>query len=347
MSSNRSDSASIPSGQQDAARTYERVAVIIPCYNEAISIAKVVTDFRRELPGAQIWVYDNNSTDDTAHLAREAGAHVRREERRGKGNVVRSMMRDIDADCYIMVDGDDTYPAEAAPEMVRLVLDDGYDMVNGDRLSTTYFDENKSVLHGLGNRLVRGMINLLFRSNVRDIMTGYRAMGFGFTKTLPVLSRGFELETEMTIHALDKNMKLIEVPIAYRDRPEGSESKINSVVDGAKVIGMIFNLVREYRPLLFFGLVGLILMVLGCAFFGSVVAEFFATHLVPRVPTLVVSMLLFVLGLLLISTGLILDGTAHKARKTFEIDLNELMWRRRLENAQGNPASSDEGAIRA
>lgn len=346
MSDTRSDSSS-PSAQADAPRSYERVAVIIPCYNEAIAITKVVTDFRRELPGAQIWVYDNNSTDDTARLAREAGAHVRHEQRRGKGNVVRSMMRDIDADCYIMVDGDDTYPAEAAPEMVRLVLDEGYDMVNGDRLSTTYFEENKSVLHGLGNRLVRGMINLLFRSNVRDIMTGYRAMGFGFTKTLPVLSRGFELETEMTIHALDKNMKLIEVPIAYRDRPEGSESKINSVVDGAKVIGMIFNLVREYRPLLFFGLLGLILMVLGCAFFGSVVAEFFATHLVPRIPTLVVSMLLFVLGLLLISTGLILDGTAHKARKTFEIDLNELMWRRRLENAQASPASSDESAIRA
>ena len=346
MSDTRSDSSST-SARQDAGRAYERVAVIIPCYNEAIAISKVVTDFRRELPGAQIWVYDNNSTDDTARLAREAGAHVRHEQRRGKGNVVRSMMRDIDADCYIMVDGDDTYPAEAAPEMVRLVLEEGYDMVNGDRLSTTYFEENKSVLHGLGNRLVRGMINLLFRSNVRDIMTGYRAMGFGFTKTLPVLSRGFELETEMTIHALDKNMKLIEVPIAYRDRPEGSESKINSVVDGAKVIGMIFNLVREYRPLLFFGLVGLILMILGCAFFGSVVAEFFATHLVPRVPTLVVSMLLFILGLLLISTGLILDGTAHKARKTFEIDLNELMWRRRLENDQGNAASSDESAIRA
>lgn len=318
--------------------SYERVAVIIPCYNEALTISKVVSDFRRELPGAAVWVYDNNSTDDTARLAREAGACVRREQRKGKGNVVRSMMRDIDADCYIMVDGDDTYPAEAAPEMVRLVLEDGYDMVNGDRLSTTYFAENKSVLHGLGNRLVRGMINFLFRANVRDIMTGYRAMGFGFTKTLPVLSRGFELETEMTIHALDKNMKLIEVPIAYRDRPEGSHSKINSVTDGAKVIGMIFNLVREYRPLLFFGVIGLVLMIIAACFFGSVVAEFFQTHLVPRIPTLVVSVVLLVLGLLLISTGLILDGTAHKARKTFEIDLNELMWRRRLENAEPHPS---------
>lgn len=346
MSDTRSDSSFSASDHEAPARTYERVAVIIPCYNEAIAITKVVGDFRRELPGAQIWVYDNNSTDDTARLAHKAGAHVRHEQRRGKGNVVRSMMRDIDADCYVMVDGDDTYPAEAAPEMVRLVLDEGYDMVNGDRLSTTYFEENKSVLHDLGNRLVRGMINLLFSSNVRDIMTGYRAMGFGFTKTLPVLSRGFELETEMTIHALDKNMKLIEVPVAYRDRPEGSQSKINSVVDGAKVIGMIFNLVREYRPLMFFGVIGLLLMIIGSIFFGGVVAEFFQTGLVPRVPTLVVSMLLVVMGLLMISTGLILDGTAHKARKTFEIDLNELMWRRRLENDQGM-ASSDEKAIRA
>lgn len=323
--------------QNDANTTpsYDRVAVIIPCYNESLTISKVVSDFRRELPGAAIYVYENNCTDNTAQLAKDAGAIVRSEQRRGKGNVVRTMIRDIDADCYVMVDGDDTYPAEAAPAMVAKVLDEGYDMVNGDRLSTTYFAENKSVLHGLGNRLVRGMINLLFGSNVRDIMTGYRAMGFGFAKTLPVLSRGFELETEMTIHALDKNMKLCELPIQYRDRPEGSESKINSVVDGAKVIGMIFNLVREYRPLMFFGVIGLVLMIIGAGFFGSVVAEFFATRLVPRIPTLVVAMILLVMGLLCISTGLILDGTAHKSRKTFEITLNELMWRRRLETDKG------------
>ena len=314
--------------------SYDRVAVIIPCYNEALTIGKVVTDFRRVLPGATIYVYDNNCTDDTAKIAAEAGAVVRREQRRGKGNVVRTMLRDIDADCYVMVDGDDTYPAEDAPAMVEKVLCEGYDMVNGDRLSTTYFQENKSVLHGLGNRLVRGMINFLFRSNVRDIMTGYRAMGFGFAKTLPVLSRGFELETEMTIHALDKNMKLIELPTGYRDRPEGSESKINSVVDGAKVIGMIFNLVREYRPLLFFGVIGLVLMIVGACMFGGVVAEFFATHLVPRIHTLVISMLVLIMGLLCISSGLILDGTAHKARKSFETELNELMWRRRLETTE-------------
>lgn len=326
--------------------SYERVAVIVPCYNEALTVTKVVTDFRRELPGATVYVYDNNSTDDTARLAREAGAVVRREQRRGKGNVVRTMLRDIDADCYVMVDGDDTYPAEDAPAMVAKVLDEGYDMVNGDRLSTTYFSENKSVLHGFGNRLVRGMINFLFQAKVRDIMTGYRAMSFGFVKTLPVLSRGFELETEMTIHALDKNMKLCELPVGYRDRPEGSHSKINSVTDGAKVIGMIFNLVREYRPLLFFGIIGLLFMVLGACFFGSVVAEFFSTHLVPRIPTLVVSMLVLVMGLLCISTGLILDGTAHKARKTFEIDLNELMWRRRLETTEEERAARERQASR-
>ena len=227
----------------------DKVAVLIPCYNESITIEKVVRDYRRVLPEAVIYVYDNNSTDGTDRIARDAGAIVRYEYRQGKGNVIRSMFRDIEAQCYLMIDGDDTYPAEDAPQMIDLVLNKGVDMVIGDRLSSTYFTENKRPFHNSGNLVVRGLINRLFRSNVKDIMTGYRAFSRLFVKSFPVLSKGFEIETEMTIHALDKNFLLEEVPVSYRDRPTGSESKLNTVSDGVKVLKTIMNLFRDYKPL--------------------------------------------------------------------------------------------------
>ena len=236
----------------------KKVAVLIPCYNEEKTVEKVVADYRRALPQADIYVYDNNSTDRTAELARKAGAIVRREYRQGKGNVIRSMFRQIDADCYLMTDGDDTYPAENAPEMVRMVLEGEADMVNGDRLSSTYFTENKRPFHNTGNRVVRGLINRLFGAQVRDIMTGYRAFSRSFVKTFPVLSHGFEIETEMTIHAVDKNFLIRELPVEYRDRPQGSVSKLNTYSDGAKVLCTIFRLYKDYRPFAFFGACALV-----------------------------------------------------------------------------------------
>ena len=230
----------------------DKIAVLIPCYNESLTIEKVVSDYKEALPEATIYVYDNNSSDHTDELARKAGAKVVYEYRQGKGNVIRSMFRDIDAECYLMIDGDDTYPAENAREMVDLVLNKGVDMVIGDRLSSTYFTENKRPFHNMGNRIVRSLINHLFHSNVKDIMTGYRAFSRLFVKSFPVLSKGFEIETEMTIHALDKNFLLEEIPVTYRDRPEGSESKLNTVSDGMKVLKTIASLFRDYKPLLFF-----------------------------------------------------------------------------------------------
>ena len=236
----------------------DKIAVLIPCYNESLTIEKVVSDYKEALPEATIYVYDNNSSDHTDELARKAGAKVVYEYRQGKGNVIRSMFRDIDAECYLMIDGDDTYPAENAREMVDLVLNKGVDMVIGDRLSSTYFTENKRPFHNMGNRIVRGLINHLFHSNVKDIMTGYRAFSRLFVKSFPVLSKGFEIETEMTIHALDKNFLLEEIPVTYRDRPEGSESKLNTVSDGMKVLKTIASLFRDYKPLLFFSCASII-----------------------------------------------------------------------------------------
>ena len=235
-----------------------KIAVLIPCYNESKTIAKVVSDYKAVLPTADIYVYDNNSKDDTDKIANEAGAIVRYERRQGKGNVIRTMFREIDADCYIMIDGDDTYPAENAAEMCRLVLEEKVDMVIGDRLSSTYFEENKRPFHNFGNSLVRGLINRLFHANVKDIMTGYRAFSKPFVKHFPVLSQGFEIETEMTIHALDKNFYIREVPVQYRDRPEGSVSKLNTYSDGAKVLMTIARLFREYKPFLFFSIVAVL-----------------------------------------------------------------------------------------
>ncbi len=299
-----------------------KIAVLIPCYNESKTIEKVVKDFKRELPEAEIYVYDNNSTDGTAEIAAEAGAIVRHEYRQGKGNVIRSMFREIDADCYLMVDGDDTYPAENAREMADLVLSKKADMVIGDRLSSTYFQENKRPFHNTGNRLVRFLINNIFHSKVKDIMTGYRAFSPLFVKYFPVLSQGFEIETEMTIHALDKNFLLCEIPVGYRDRPEGSHSKLNTISDGMKVIRTIFILFREYRPFMFFSVISALLWILSLVMFIPVLIEYFDTGLVPRFPTLIVSGVIAMFATLLFICGVILDVVIKKHRQLYELFLN-------------------------
>ena len=285
------------------------VAVLLPCYNEEVTIGKVVRDFKASLPQADIYVYDNNSTDRTADIAASEGAIVRKEPRQGKGNVIRAMFEDIDADVYVMADGDDTYPADAAPAMVDKVLE-GYDMV-------------------IGNRLVRGSINGLFHANVTDIMTGYRAFSFTFVKTYPVLSRGFEVETEMTIHSLNNNLRLFEMPIQYRDRPEGSVSKLDTVGDGIKVMSTIFRMIREYKPLPFFGGLGAILGIIGIVLCGSVTVDFWHTGMVARFPTLIGAVMLVIAGLLLFITGIILDVMAKNDRKAFIIDANQFAMMRR------------------
>lgn len=301
-----------------------KIAVLIPCYNESKTIAKVVEDYRAALPEADIYVYDNNSTDHTDDVAREAGAIVRYEYRQGKGNVIRTMFREVEADCYLMIDGDDTYPAENAREMVTLVLDKHVDMVVGDRLSATYFTENKRPFHNLGNRMVKGLVNTIFKGNISDIMTGYRAFSYQFVKSFPVISKGFEIETEMTIHALDKNLSLRSVQVGYRDRPADSPSKLNTYSDGFKVLRTIVRLYKEYRPLSFFGLFALILALAGLVLFVPVFMEYLRTGLVPRFPTLIVSGVTFTLALLLWVCGLILDTVAKKHRQLFEINLNLL-----------------------
>ena len=300
------------------------IAVLVPCYNEEQTINKVIKDFKKSLPNAVIYVYDNNSSDKTAEIAKKAGAIVCHEHKQGKGNVVRSMFRDIDADAYILVDGDDTYPAESAQEMVDLVLKEDADMVIGDRLSSTYFNENKRFGHNFGNVLVRKSINTLFCANVTDIMTGYRAFSYRFVKSFPVLSDGFQIETEMTIHALDKKMNLANLPIEYRDRPEGSSSKLNTYSDGIKVLLTIFSLVVEYRPLFFFSILSFILAIISCSLFIPILIEYTQTQLVPRFPTLFVSIGIGIFAILSFFTGLILNVVAKKHRQLFEINLNLL-----------------------
>ncbi len=299
-----------------------KIAVLIPCYNEGKTIEKVVTDFKRELPEADVYVYDNNSTDNTAELALRAGAIVRTETRQGKGNVMRSMFREIDADCYLIIDGDDTYPANHAREMCDLVLQEQVDMVIGDRLSSTYFEENKRPFHNVGNRLVRFLINKLFKSQVTDIMTGYRAFSRLFVKNMPILSRGFEIETEMTIFALDRNFKIREIPITYRDRPMGSYSKLNTFSDGFKVVKTVFQLFRDYKPFLFFSTVALLLVAVSLCLFIPVFIEYLQTGLVLRFPTLFVSGFIMVLAMLFYIGGLILEVMAKKHRQLFELLLN-------------------------
>lgn len=299
-----------------------RIAVLIPCYNESVTIRKVIEDYRKALPEAVIYVYDNNSTDGTDRIALEAGAEVRYEYRQGKGNVIRSMFREIDADCYLMIDGDDTYPAENARELVECVLSGRADMAIGDRLSSTYFTENKRPFHNMGNRLVRSVINSLFHSDIKDIMTGYRAFSRLFVKSYPVLSKGFEIETEMTIHCLDKNFKIMEIPVQYRDRPEGSVSKLNTFSDGTKVLKTILTLFRDYKPLKFFTIISLLFIIAGAALFAPILLEYTRTGLVPRFPTLFVSCMLFVVAVLMYITGILLHVINKKHRQLYELFLN-------------------------
>ena len=290
-------------------------------FNEALSVRKVIEDWRNEIPEAKIYVYDNNSTDRTGEIAEKAGAIVKVEHRQGKGNVVRSMFMDVEADCYLMIDGDGTYPADVAEKMCNLVLKDGVDMVVGDRLSSTYFKENKRPFHNTGNRLVRGLINLIFRSKVRDIMTGYRAFSRDFVKTFPVLSKGFEIETEMTIHALDKNFYIEEIPVNYKDREAGSESKLNTFSDGFKVLFTIARLFEEYRPMLFFGIFGLVFLILAFVFGVPVFKEYFETGLVARFPTLIFAGFLLIISVLSFVCGIILQVVVRKNRQLFELAL--------------------------
>ncbi len=299
-----------------------RIAVLIPCYNESLTIEKVVRDFREVLPQADIYVYDNNSTDGTDEIARKAGAIVRYERRQGKGNVIRTMFREIHADCYLLTDGDDTYPASHARDMVNLVLRENADMVVGDRLSSTYFTENKRMFHNSGNRLVRMLVNRFFKGNINDILTGYRAFSRTFVKSFPVLSTGFEIETEMTIHALDKNLNIRSIPVSYRDRPEGSKSKLNTYSDGFKVIKTIFRLLKDYKPLQFFSALAGISFLLAAVFTTPVLIEFYRTGLVPRFPTLIVSGFSVLSAILLFCCGLILDTESKRSRQNFEFRLN-------------------------
>ena len=299
----------------------DRIAVLIPCYNEEKTIAKVINDFRNALPEAKIYVYNNNSKDRTAQIAEENGAIVRNEYKQGKGNVIRRMFREIDAECYILVDGDDTYPADCARQMADYVLERHTDMVIGDRLSSTYFSENKRPFHNFGNSMVRFLINNLFNANIMDIMTGYRAFSYLFVKTFPVLSKGFEIETEMSIHAIDKNLSVENVVIEYRDRPEGSISKLNTYSDGIKVIGTISRLCRTYKPMLFFGMISLMLCCLATVFFIPVLNDYLKTGLVERFPTLIVCGFTIIAALLSFFSGMILSCIVRKNRQDFEMEL--------------------------
>ncbi len=299
----------------------DKIAVLIPCYNEAKTIEKVVRDFRQALPEAVIYVYDNNSTDSTPEIAEKAGAVVRHEYKQGKGNVIRRMFREIDALCYIMADGDDTYPADYAREMCNKVLEKGADMVVGDRLSSTYYDENKRPFHNFGNDLVKKSINFIFKSDIKDIMTGYRAFSYEFVKTYPVLSRGFEIETEMSIHAIDKNMYVENVEVEYRDRPEGSESKLNTFSDGFKVIKTIIRLFRDYKPFAFFSVISSVLFILALIFFIPVLIDYFKTGLVAKFPTLIVCGFVVMASIQSMFSGLTLESLRRKSKQDFEMKL--------------------------
>ncbi len=317
---------------EEAAVANQSVAVLIPCYNEAVTISKVVSDFRRELPFASIYVYDNNSTDGTARLAREAGAVVRHETRQGKGNVVRQMVRDVDADIYVTVDGDDTYPAESVHDLIAPIVADEADMAVGDRLSNgTYGKENDRAFHGFGNNLVRFLIKLLYGFEFSDVMTGYRAFNAAFAKTLPVTSPGFEIETELSIHAVDKSWRIADVPINYRDRPEGSESKLSTFSDGFRVLLMIMSLFKDYRPFTLFGTLALVFWAIGLAIGVPIVAEFLRTGLVLRLPSALLTVAFVFIGCLSLGCGLILDTVVKGNRKSYEIEVTQTYDRLRRE----------------
>ena len=302
----------------------DKIAVLIPCYNEEKTIEKVVTDVKNALPEAVVYVYDNNSTDKTVELAQKAGAVLRHEYKQGKGNVIRRMFREIDAQCYLMIDGDDTYPLDAARELVDKVLVHQADMVVGDRLSSTYFTENKRPFHNFGNSLMRVCINSLFHTDIKDIMTGYRAFSYEFVKTFPVFSTGFEIETEMTIHAVNYNMQVENVVVQYRDRPEGSESKLNTFRDGMRVIRKMLQLYKNYQPLKCFGLIAALLVLAAIVLFVPIGVEFMNTGLVPRFPTLIVCGFMVLAGLQSLFAGIMLDVTVAKDRRDFEYRLNRV-----------------------
>ena len=296
----------------------KKIAILIPCYNEEQTVAKVIKSYRKELPNATIYVYDNNSTDKTSEIARKNGAIVKKEYRRGKGNVIRTMFKDIDADCYLITDGDNTYSSKKAKEMCEYILNEEADMVIGDRLSSTYFKENKRRFHNFGNRLVRFLINVLFKSKINDIMTGYRAFSYSFVKTFPILSKGFEIETEMTIHALDKNLLIKEIPVEYTDREVGSISKLHTYRDGMKVLKTIARLFKEYKPFVFFGLVSVCFLIISISFAIPVFLEYFETGLVPRFPTLIFSGFMLMIAIIMFSSGIILEVVVKKHRMLFE-----------------------------
>lgn len=308
----------------EARTQMDEIAVLIPCYNESKTIEKVVKDFKKALPEAVIYVYDNNSKDGTDEIAKKAGAVVRYEYQQGKGNVIRRMFREIDAKCYVMTDGDDTYPADEARKLCDAVLNRNADMVVGDRLSSSYFEENKRPFHNFGNSLVRGAINSMFKSNIRDIMTGYRAFSYQFVKSFPVLSKGFEIETEMSIHAIDKNMRVENVIIQYRDRPEGSVSKLNTYSDGFKVLMTIAKMYRNYKPMRFFSWVSALLAVAATLFFVPVLCEYFETGLVERFPTLIVCGFVYIAAIQSLFAGLMLSTMRQKDRQDFEMNLISL-----------------------
>lgn len=296
----------------------KNIAILIPCYNEEKSIKKVINDFQNQLPNAKIYVYDNNSSDNTNLVAKKEGAIVRYEKRQGKGNVIRTMFKEIDADCYLIVDGDNTYSAKHAREMCNYVLNEDFDMVIGDRLSSTYFKENKRKFHNFGNKLVRKLINKLFKSNIHDVMTGYRAFSYEFVKTFPVISKGFEIETEMTIHLLDKNLLFKEIPIEYKDRLPGSISKLNTIKDGTKVIKTIVKLFKEYKPKIFFNVISSFFFLISLILMVPIFVEYFKTGLVPRFPTLIFSGFLLIISIVLLACGIILDVIVNKHRQLFE-----------------------------
>ncbi len=306
----------------------DRIAILIPCYNESKTIGKVISEFRNELPDAVIYVYDNNSTDGTAEIAKKAGAVVRYEHQQGKGNVIRRMFREVNAHCYLMVDGDDTYPAGSAKDLVRPVIERDADMVVGDRLSSTYFDENKRPFHNFGNSFVRKTINKIFRCDIKDIMTGYRAFSYQFVKTFPVRSKGFEIETEMTIHAVEYNMQVENVVVQYQDRPEGSESKLNTYSDGFRVIKMIEKLYRNYHPFAYFGIIAAILAAISIIMMIPVFATFLSTGLVPRFPTVIISGGIMVIAIFMFVAGFILHNLLSKDKIDFEFRLNQVQrWK--------------------
>ena len=303
-------------------KSSNKIAILIPCYNESLTIKKVVNDFKKQLPKADIYVYDNNSSDDTFLIAKKAGAIVKKEPNQGKGNVVRSMFRDIDADIYVMVDGDDTYPANEVNKLIDLVKE-GNDMVIGDRLSSTYYTENKRAFHNFGNDLVRWLINTIFKSNIKDVMTGYRAFSKKFVKTISVMSPGFQIETELTINSLEYRYNVKSIEIQYKDRPEGSSSKLNTFKDGFKVLLTLFDMFKDYKPLLFFSIIALITFIIGLLIGIPVIHEYNLYQYVYKVPSAILASSLMIVSLLLIILGLILDHQTNIDKKNHELLVNK------------------------